>query len=242
LLEDPKAIGKLVRKLVDNANGVPVSVKLRLGKDKSRINVLDTAKAVDDNGASLVFVHARTRADRYDAPVDWTWLKKVKQAVKIPVVGNGSMFTPAEIKEMLETTGCDSAMIARGALGNPFIFSRFNKLMETGNDPGMPDVLIVRDTILQQINSLKNEFGDLLALDKAKKHSIWYFRFYGSINFLLDRIFSIKNLDDLRKLIDEHTENILNKNLNVDEQTEINKKFQKKVLFWLAEESAEVFG
>jgi tRNA-dihydrouridine synthase B len=242
LLEDPKAISKLVRIMADNANGVPVSVKLRLGKDKSRINILDTAKAVEDSGASLVFVHARTRADRYDSPVEWSWLNKVKQALKIPVVGNGSMFTPTDVKEMLETTGCDSAMIARGALGNPFIFSRFNALMETGNDSGLTDVSIVKEIVIQHINNLKNEFGELLAVDKAKKHSIWYYRYYSGINFLLDRIFSVKNLEDLIQLINDHTKNIQHQSLSDEESREINKKFQKKVLFWLAEEGAEVFG
>ncbi|MFA7227904.1 MAG: tRNA dihydrouridine synthase DusB [Melioribacteraceae bacterium] len=240
LLDDPKTIGKLVRKMVDGANGVPVSVKIRLGKDKTRINVLDNARAVQENGASLIFVHARTRADKYDTDADWNWLKKVKEELSIPVVGNGSLFSPHDVKEMLDFTGCDSAMIARGALGNPFIFSRFNRLMETGKDPGEPDSTVVLKTVLQHINNLESEFGELLALDKAKKHSIWYFKYHSGVKFLLDRVFSIKNLNDLRQLIREHADKILHTPINIDEHAIIHKKFQRKVLFWLAEENASV--
>lgn len=238
LLDDPKTIGKLVRKMVDGSDGVPISVKLRLGKDKTRINIIQNAKAVQDNGGSLVFVHARTRADRYDMDSDWTWLKKVKEVIDIPVVGNGSLFSPHDVKEMLDSTGCDSAMIARGALGNPFIFSRFNALIQTGKDPGEPDASIVRKTVLQHINNLENEFGELIALDKAKKHSIWYFRSHNGVKFLLDKVFSIKNLNDLRSLINEHADSILHTPVNIDEHEIIHKKFQRKVLFWLVEEKA----
>lgn len=242
LLDDPKTIGKLVRKMVDGSNGVPISVKIRLGKDRSRINVFDNAKAIQDNGASLIFVHARTRADKYDTNADWTWLKKVKETVTIPVVGNGSMFSPRDVKEMIDSTGCDSAMIARGALGNPFIFSRFNALMETGIDPGEPDSSVVKNTVLQHINNLEKEFGEFIALDKAKKHSIWYFKSHSGVKYLLDRVFSIKNLSDLRALITEHADNILHTPINIDEHAIIHKKFQRKVLFWLAEENANVNG
>jgi len=238
LLDDPKTIGKLVRKMVDGANGIPVSVKLRLGKDKSKINIFDNARAVQDNGGSLIFVHARTRADKYDTEADWTWLKKVKEAVEIPVVGNGSIFSPHDVKEMMDVSGCDSAMIARGALGNPFIFSRFNTLMETGRDPGEPDASIVCKTVLQHIQNLENEFGEIVALDKAKKHAIWYFRSHSGVKFLLDKVFSIKNLNDLRSLIAEHADSILHTPINIDEHAIIHKKFQRKVLFWLVEENA----
>lgn len=240
LLDDSKTIGRLVRKMVDGSEGVPISVKLRLGKDRSHINIIENAKAVQDNGGALVFVHGRTRADRYDVEADWTWLKKVKEAIDIPVVGNGSMFSPHDIKAMFDATGCDSAMIARGALGNPFIFSRFNALLETGADPGEPDASTVSATVIEHIKNLESEFGELLALDKAKKHSIWYFKSHSGVKFLLDKVFSIKNLNDLCSLISEHADNILHTPVNVDEHAIIHKKFQRKVLFWLAEENASV--
>ncbi|MEW6702919.1 MAG: tRNA dihydrouridine synthase DusB [Bacteroidota bacterium] len=242
LLDDTKTIGKLVHKMVEGSNGIPISVKLRLGRDKSHINIVKNAKAVEANGGSLIFVHARTRADKYDNDADWLWLKKVKEAVNIPVVGNGSIFTPHDVEEMIDLTGCDSAMIARGALGNPFIFSRFNTLIETGTDPGEPNPAVVRNTVLKHINNLENEFGELIALDKAKKHSIWYFKNHSGVEFLLDKIFSIKNLNNLRSLINEHAESILQSPYDPDGLADIHKKFQKKVLFWLTEETVKALG
>ncbi len=242
LLDDPQRIGKIIRKMVDSAGSVPVSAKLRLGKDRTKINIIEAVKAVEDNGASLVFVHARARTDKYDTIADWEWIKKVKENIGIPVVGNGSMFTPDDVKNMIEQTGCDSAMIARGALGNPFIFSRYNLLVETGIDPGEPDAAIVLDTILKQIDLLQKEFGEPVALDKAKKHSIWYFRHSCGISFLLEKIFAVKNLNALRSLLSEHTNKNLNGVCNSEANKEIHKKFQKKILFWLAEENAHVLG
>lgn len=242
LLDDPNTIGKLIRKMVDGSNGIPISVKLRLGKDRTHVNILETAKAVEDNGGALIFIHARTRADKYDTTADWKWLKKVKETVKIPIVGNGSIFTPRDVKKMIDETGCDSVMVARGALGNPFIFSRFNALVETGTDPGEPDPIVIRETVLKHIKNLEEEFGEVLALDKAKKHSIWYFKYHSGVKILLDKIFSIKHLDDLCSLIGEQADYILHTPVNMDEHEIIDKKFQKKVLFWLADENAVVFG
>jgi len=242
LLDDPKSLGNLVRKMVDGSNGVPISIKLRLGKDKSSINILENAKVVEDNGGSLIFVHARTRSDKYDTNADWTWLKKVKEVVNIPVVGNGSMFTPHDVKEMIDSTGCDSAMIARGALGNPFIFSRFNVLTEKGIDPGEPDAFVVRETLIKHIKNLEEEFGELLALDKAKKHSVWYFKNYTGINSLLEKIFKVKKLDSLRELIFDHAEKIMEGSREIHMKEEIHTKFQKKVLFWLADQNISELG
>lgn len=239
LLEDPKAMGKIIKKMVDASNGVPISVKLRLGKDKNNINILETAKVAEENGASILFVHARTRADKYESDPDWIWLRKVKETVKIPVVGNGSIFTPNDALKMKEFTGCDSVMVARGALGNPFIFDRFNKLISSGIDPGEPSIDVVKNVLLKQISYMEREFGEQKSLDKAKKHSIWYFRFYPGIDQFLEKIFGLDSLFSIRSLIEEHTQNILSGNIKITQLNEINKKFKKKVLFWLTEENLE---
>jgi tRNA-dihydrouridine synthase B len=242
LLDDPQILGSLIKNLVDGSNGVPVSIKLRLGKNKSSINIFETAKAAEDNGASLIFVHARTREDKYETDADWSWLKKIKEKVNIPVVGNGSLFTPQHIKEMLALTGCDSAMVARGALGDPFIFSRYKLLLEKNSDPGLTDIKVVHDTIIKHIKFLQEEFGEVIALDKAKKHSIWYFKNYPEINSFLEKVFSAKNLDQLRELISVQVCNIQLNGKDFREKDEIHKKFQKKVLFWLTDENENEFG
>lgn len=242
LIDDPKRIGILVRKMVDSSNGIPISIKTRLGKDKSRINILEVAKTVEENGGSLIFLHVRTRADKYDSDVVLNWLKKVKQSISIPVVGNGSLFTPQDVKSMLEETGCDSAMIARGALGNPFLFERFNSFIETGIEPGQPDAGVVRDVLLKHIKLTIEEFGEPACLDKIKKHTVWYFKNYPGIDLLLDSIFSFTSIDSIRTLIIEHTDKILSNGYSAASNSDINKKFKKKVLFWLEEDSVESLG
>jgi tRNA-dihydrouridine synthase B len=239
LLDDPKKIGLIVRKMVDSSGGIPISIKIRLGKDKTRINVLEIAKTLEDNGGSLIFIHARTRADKYDSDVDLDWLIRAKKSVNIPVVGNGSIFTPQDAKELFEKTGCDSVMIARGALGNPFLFERFNILMETGKDPGEPDAARIKEVLLKQINLIESEHGEPLCLDKVKKNTVWYFRNLPGIELLLKSIFSFTNVDSVREFIEEHAEKILTGKYPVVSNEVINKNFKKKVLFWLEEEKVE---
>ena len=242
LLEDPIALGKIIRKMSDNSNGVSISVKLRLGKDRNHINIFETAKAVEDNGGSLLFLHARARTDKYDTDPDWSWIGKVKEKINIPLVGNGSVFTPQDAKRMIDETGCDSVMIARGTLGNPFIFSRFNKLIETGIDPGEPKVDYVRDVLLKHIKNLEQEFGDILALDKAKKHAAWYFRLYPGIDSFLEKVFRLRSLESLIELVKEHTHSIIKCEFAQYDSEQIFIKFKKKVLFWLPEESENALG
>lgn len=242
LLEDPTALGKIIRRMRDNSNGVAISVKLRLGKDRNHINIFDTAKAVEDNGGSLVFLHARARSDKYDTDPDWSWIKKVKERLKISVVGNGSVFTPQEAKQMIDETGCDSVMIARGTLGNPFIFSRFNNFIEKGVDPGKPQIEHVKNVVLRHIKNLEQEFGDVLALDKAKKHTVWYFRYYPGIDSFLERVFRLKKLESLHGLVEEHTHSIANGEFTEPDSEQIFIKFKKKVLFWLPDASVSIMG
>ncbi len=242
LIDDPTRIGKIIRKMVDSSNGIPISIKTRLGKDKAHINVLEIAKTVEENGGSLIFIHNRTRTDKYDTEVDSTWLKKIKKAVQIPVVGNGSLFTPGDVKKLLDETGCDSAMIARGALGNPFLFERFNTLVETGIDPGEPGVEVVRDVLLEQIKFMEEEHGEFASLDKVKKHTVWYFRNYSGIDLLLESIFSFNSLNSIREFIREHSDKILKNKYPAISGSDINKKFNKKVLFWLEEEKVVSLG
>lgn len=238
LLDDPKHIGNLTRKMVDNSNGIPISVKLRLGKDRSHINIFDTAKAVQDSGGSLVVLHARARNDKYENDPDWTWIRKVKESINIPVVGNGSVFTPQDAKKMFEETGCDSVMVARGSLGNPFIFSRYHKLIETGVDPGLPKIDTVKEVLLKHINSIEFDLGEVVALDRAKKQTVWYLKDYPGINILLENVFRVRNFESLRSLINEHVLKIQNGVLGEADKVDVINKFKKKVLFWLTEDKA----
>lgn len=235
ILDDPVLLGKLVAAMSKAANGIPVSVKLRLGTNKNKINILEVAKIAEDNGASLIFVHAKTKQDRASGKANWEWIGKVKEYVSIPVVGNGSVFSPEDAKQMLDETGCDSVMVARGALGNPFIFERFNILMEKGYDPGPPEIERIKLVALKHINLLIREYGEISGVDKAKKHIIWYFKNSIGIRNLLDEIFLIHTKEELVKLLNSHTEKIQKKLYQEEDLTIYQQKFNNRVLFWLLE-------
>lgn len=235
LLDDPKLIGQLVKNMVAGSNGTPISIKIRLGKDKKNINALDTARAAEDNGASLIIVHARTRADRYCESPDWEWLSKIKDSISIPVVGNGSVFEPEDAIKIKKETGCDSVMVARGALGNPFLFERFNSIIVNGTDPGEPEIGKVRDTAIKHIKLLVRDFGDLNALDRVKKNVAWYFRKYNGVGALLDNIFSFNNSNAVIEFVNEHADKILNNYYPKEDLSSVHQRFEKKVLFWLEE-------
>lgn len=121
---------KIIEAVVKSAGDVPVTVKMRLGWDMGSICVIDLAKIAEDSGAAAICVHARTRSQMYAPSADWSYIKKVKEAVSIPVIGNGDIFSGADAKRMIEETGCDAVAIARGAMGNPWIFEETTALLE----------------------------------------------------------------------------------------------------------------
>lgn len=240
LLNSPALLSQIIKKGALAAGDIPLSVKLRLGKDRKNINIIENAKIAEDNGASLISVHCRTTADSYETEPDWSWLRKVKDSIKISVIGNGSAFTPLDAMTMIEQTGCDSVMIGRGAIGNPFFFSRFNELALTGKDPGEPGLNICSQVLLRHVDLLKKEFGEDISLNKAKKHSIWYLQYYNGINSFLEKVFSIRNIEDLNTLICEHSNKIKDGFYSENNSEEIYQKFKKRILFWLDEEDEKL--
>ncbi|AFN74958.1 tRNA-U20-dihydrouridine synthase [Melioribacter roseus P3M-2] len=239
LLNDPKRIGKIVDSMAKNSNGIPISVKIRLGYDDRNIEILDIVRAVENNGASFITVHARTKKQRYDSEANWEWIRKIMEFTKLKVIGNGSLFTPQDVKKMIETTGCYSAMIARGALGNPFIFERFNKLSAEGFDPGHPDVDTTAEVLKKHLKLLEYEYGPVNALDKGKKQLLWYFRFFPELESLLKNVFGILAYSDLYEIVDEHALLIKKANIENFTNTEIDFRFRKKVLYWLETDEFE---
>lgn len=165
LLKDPDKIEEIIKAVVD-AVSVPVTVKMRLGWDSEHINCVEIAKRAEKAGASAIALHARTRAQGYSGVADWSYIKKVKEAVNIPVIGNGDVTSCYKAKEMLDTTGCDAVMIGRGVLGNPWLIKECVDYLEKGiePDPNYPS----ED---ERIEMLKHHF-DLLAQDKDEKTAI----------------------------------------------------------------------
>lgn len=232
ITDNPALFGRIIRNMADAAGSLPVSVKIRLGANKRKINVIEIAKIAEENGAAVITIHARTRDDAYINEPQWEWIRKVKESVNIPVIGNGSIFTPHQAVEMIKQTGADSVMVARGALGNPFLFSRFNSLVEKGIDSGQPGIQEVFNTIIKQIEYSVQEFGEVNSVLKIKKHIIWYLRFYGGIENLIKEIENVRDINSLITITDNHCRKIQNNDFTNEDIDEIENKFRDRVVFW----------
>ena len=238
LLSQPMTLAKIVEAMVKNAEGIPISVKIRLGH-KNKVNVLENARIIEENGASLITVHARTRNDKYDVDADWEWISKVKSILNIPVIGNGSVFEAEDAVKMLQDTNCDGVLIGRGVLGNPFIFRQIEQLIR-GNKIFQPEISEIRDTALEHLLLLENEQGYSINLDKAKKNIIWYFKYQNGIESLISAVYSADNFEKLKNVVLEHSNKLLESFYPQQDKEEIRQKFKKRVLFWLAKEEEKV--
>ena len=173
LMKNPKLAGEIIEKTA-RAIKKPVTVKIRKGFDEEHVNAVEMAHIAQESGAAAVAVHGRTRSQFYSGKADWDIIRQVKEAVSIPVIGNGDIFTPEDAKRMLEETGCDGLMIARGAKGNPWIFSRTLHYLETGELLGPPDKEELKETILRHAQLQIQFKGEYLGLCEMRKHLSWY--------------------------------------------------------------------
>ncbi len=172
LLRTPQLAGEIVRAVVD-AVDLPVTVKIRSGWDADSINAPEIAKICEAAGASLICVHARTREQLYEPGVDRSVIAAVKAAVGIPVMGNGDIYTAADALSMMAETGCDGVMIARGAMGNPWLFSEIAAAMD-GRSYAPPAPAERFEVALAQVREMITEKGDRVGVAEAKKHLAWY--------------------------------------------------------------------
>lgn len=173
LMKQPKLVEEILTKLV-KATNKPVTVKFRKGFDDNQINAVEIAKIAEASGVSAVTVHGRTRAQYYSGKADWNIIKQVKENVKIPVIGNGDIFTPEDAKNLLDYTGCDGIMIARGAQGNPWIFSRTLEYLETGIIPTEPTKTDIYETLVRHAKMLVEYKGEYIGVREMRKHASWY--------------------------------------------------------------------
>ena len=173
LMKNPKLVEELLSALVRKVHK-PVTVKFRKGFDDDHVNAVEIAKIAESCGVAAVAVHGRTREQYYSGKADWDIIRQVKEAVKIPVIGNGDIFEPQDAKRMLEETGCDGVMVGRAAQGNPWIFREILEYLETGKEAQKPDneekkALILRHAALQQEYK-----GEYTAVREMRKHLAWY--------------------------------------------------------------------
>ncbi len=173
LMKDPDLVYDVVRAVADKA-GKPVSVKIRKGFDDDHINAVEIAKACEAAGAAAVIVHGRTREQYYSGKADWSIIRQVKEAVDIPVIGNGDVFTGADGVRMMKETGCDLVMVARGAQGNPWIFRELMAAWRGESEPEKPSASEVRDMMYQHLDQLVELKGEYAAVREMRKHIAWY--------------------------------------------------------------------
>ena len=173
LLTQPKLVEEILTKMVKAINK-PVTVKTRKGFKDGESQAVEIAKIAESCGVAAVAVHGRTREQYYGGKADWDIIKAVKEAVKIPVIGNGDIFSPQDAKAMKEYTGCDGLMVGRAARGNPWIFKEINEYLKTGIVPEKPSAEEVKNMILKHASMLIEYKGEYTAVREMRKHIGWY--------------------------------------------------------------------
>lgn len=207
LLKDPKKVFDIVSTVVKSVN-VPVTVKIRSGWDHNSINAVEIAKVCESAGASLITIHGRTRSDGYSGNVDLDIIKKVKEAVNIPVAGNGDIKDIYSAKHMLDETGVDYLMIGRKVLGNPWIFREINKYLETGEIIPKPTEKEKIDMAIKHINYLREVKNDRQVLLESRTNLSFYLKGMNRSSEIKNKIYTLTDIFDIIKLLENYKEDL----------------------------------
>lgn len=202
LMKDPKLAGRIVEAVV-RAVDIPVTVKFRAGWDSEHINAVEFAKICEQAGAAALTVHGRTRMQMFAPPVDLEIIRRVKEAVNIPVIGNGDVDSPEAAKRMYDETGCDLVMVGRAAMGNPWLFRRIEHYMQTGELLPEPSPEERMTVLKRHVELLCKYKGEYIGMREARKHSSWYIKgMRGAAEFRRE-CGEITAPEDLERLIDK---------------------------------------
>ncbi len=207
LMKNPKLVGEIVH-AVSSAIKKPLTVKIRKGFTESTTNAVEIAKIAEANGAAAVAVHGRTREQYYSGEADWKIIKAVKEAVSIPVIGNGDVITPESATALINETGCDAVMIARGARGNPWIFSQIKEYYQTGKIPKKPTPQEAVDMMLRHARMSIDYKGEYTGIREMRQHIAWYTTGYPLAAKLRNRVNEIESIEQLQKLLFEYLKSI----------------------------------
>lgn len=210
LLKNPEKIKEIVKAVV-NSVSCPVTVKIRSGWDEKSINAVEVAKIVEEAGASAIAIHARTRSQGYSGKADYNIIKQVKEAVNIPVIGNGDIKTCFDAKRMLDETNCDLVMVGRGLLGNPWLIKEINEYLENGVVIDKPTDMEKIDMCLKHLSLLEEFECEKQAVLEIRSHVGWYLKGIKNANEVKQNIFKTKNINEIKRMLNE-----LKDSLNLD--------------------------
>ncbi len=210
LMKHPERIGKIVS-AVTKATKKPVTIKIRKGFGKDDANAPLVAKIAEAAGAAAIAVHGRTREQYYSGTADWDIIRQVKEAVQIPVIGNGDVFTPQDAKRMMEETGCDGVMIARGVQGNPWLFAQIKAYLESGTELPKPDLDTVIAMIMRHAALHVNYIGEFAGIREMRKHVAWYVSGYPKAAKLRGAVNEVETMEQLKDLLYRYREDVGNR-------------------------------
>lgn len=202
LMKNPKLIEEIITK-VSRAIKKPLTVKFRKGFDDAHVNAVEIAKIAEASGAAAVAVHGRTREQFYSGTADWEIIRQVKEAVSIPVIGNGDVDSPEKAKALLDSTGCDGVMIGRAARGNPWLFHRVVEYLETGKLLDKPSGEEIKAMMLRHARMQVACKGDYTGIREMRKHISWYTTGLPGSAKLRGKINSVESLQEMEELLQE---------------------------------------
>ncbi len=200
LMKNPQLIAEIIRAVVAVSHK-PVTVKIRKGWDDSRINAVEIARIAEENGASAVAVHGRTREQYYSGKADWDIIRQVKEAVSIPVIGNGDVTGPKEAQKLFEETRCDAIMVGRGAQGNPWIFKKIVRFLEDGTLIPNPSLEEKIETIIRHMNMLIDLKGERTGILEMRSHIAWYIKGMRDAAYTKQKIFQMTDKEEIISLL-----------------------------------------
>ena len=208
LMRNPKLAAEVLTAVVKNSEK-PVTLKIRKGWDDDSVNAVEIAKIAEECGISALAIHGRTREQFYSGKADWDIIAEIKQAINIPVIGNGDVFEVEDAVNMLEKTKCDAIMIGRGAQGNPWIFNRINHYMKTGKILPEPTLEEKITTAIRHMNLAVAEHGDYVAVREMRKHIGWYLKGLKNSAKYRDQINKITDYKEVIAMLEEYMQHSL---------------------------------